>query len=992
MSQGLSTRNIIVLFVVASFIGATLVFIAYWHTRNIEQSSLIRVAESYSNAISTFRKFYSTEIVNKLKESDFHLSHEYKGRADSFPIPATMTIDLAQKINSTDVNLQLSIVSKFPYPWRPKNSLTPFEERALNRFSGSAEKEYTEIIQNDAQEMVAYATPIKMSADCVACHNSHESSPKTDWKIGDTRGLQVIYMPFGIMDLNNQLGLAYLVGFIVVSFVAAFSVILWLTNNNQIAFAEIRRNTRNQEKALIDLEDAKNSAEKANQSKSDFLANMSHEIRTPMNAIIGLSHLALQGDLDKPKQQNYFHKINTSASHLLNIINDILDFSKIEAGKLEVESVDFELDKLLQNVYDINHIRANEKGVAFRVHRAFSIPNHLRGDIVRLNQILTNLVSNAIKFTNEGEVILELKPVGMSDDAINLSISITDTGIGIPEEKVAKLFEPFTQADNSTTREFGGTGLGLSITRQLIELMDGSITLKSQPNHGTCVTAEISFPLADIQQVDTQLLQERSLLIIGKNPELEALLESLFIKYDVCTLGVDHLEEIESLLQKGTYDCFVINDDCNSRTELIDYIAQLRLKILEVVLFPIVVITTPRNAKALKSENTYDVYTVTNLITPSILIETLNSVLGDNPEQAFNEQHKSSTRNDIDKIIGARVLLAEDNPINTEVAIGMLEKMGIHTTCVTNGQEALDKLDEETFDLVLMDMQMPVMDGQTATKRIREQSRFNELPILALTAHAMLKDEELSLSLGMNGHLTKPIDPDELMSALTQWIPEQHAQKANSKTHLQPQPNLQLHDHLPGLKIKEALKRLSGDYKIYLQLWGTFNKHYADLEEQFKKLFKEGDLSKLQAYSHGLKGVCANLGASNLADFASSVEKLKSWPEDNGEQLLTILSDTANELMESIDQLPALPVEKSCESNNKMLSITEMTDKLCRLKKLLTANDTEAITLSEEILSGVDSSSYHGDVTTIYNAVSEFEFEQALEVLEKIEQDLASNK
>ncbi|MCP4598027.1 ATP-binding protein [Neptuniibacter sp.] len=979
--KGISVRAATLLFVLAAMVGATMVFIAYWHTKNIERAALERAAASYSHAIGAFRSFYSAEVLSKLHGSGVTASHDYKGKPATIPIPATMTIDLARKINSRDGHINVSVISEHPYPWRPKRDLSHFERQAFTWFNSSAEHTYSETLDIDGEEFLGFASPMRMSESCVACHNSHPQSPKRDWKMGDVRGLQVVYMPLTATGMGNQLGLSYLIGFIILSFMGAFSVILWLTNNNQLAFAELDQKTNKLEGALDQLAQAKDAAEDANRAKSDFLANMSHEIRTPMNAIIGLSHLALDSDQDSAKQHSYFKKINTSASNLLNIINDILDFSKIEAGHLEIESADFELDKLLQSVYDVNYIRAEDKGIYFRIHRDFSIPNILKGDVVRLNQILTNLISNAIKFTEKGGVQVDISPVAIADEEIRLCIKVSDTGLGIAEDKLESLFEAFTQADASTTRRFGGTGLGLSITRQLTELMHGDIDLESTPEKGTIISVELPFPISSAMEQKEYLLNDKRLLVIGSSPELVALLHSLRLSYESKAYGMDQLHDVETYLRSNLVDCLILVDQ-RDELDLIDYVAQLRRKIPEVVMYPTVLITTPRNAKAIQSDHNYDLFTITDLYTPSLLLDTLQNALA-SEQNDYEVDFRSSSRNQIEDILGARVLLAEDNPINTEVAKGILEKMGVKATCVENGKEVLEILSKQKFDLLLLDMQMPVMDGYEAAAAIRSDSRFDELPILALTAHAMAGDEQRSRELGMNGHITKPIDPDELLNALVKWIKpgERHSEKVvlvDSGTQGVP-------EQLPGLNLQAGLSRLSNDVQLYCNLLNKFEQSYGDALNKASLLFTTADLAGLQAYSHGLKGVAANLGADDLSAVAAEIEQLKALPEDQGQQLLQDLEQAIVTLKQGIESLYEV-VGLSSPDEGEPLTVDEgeLLSDLQRLLDLVTTGDTGSLSMAETVKSKSAGSANAGMIEQITNAVSDFEFEKAEDLLQQL--------
>lgn len=990
--KGISVRAATLLFVIAFLIGATMVFIAYWHTKNIEKAALERAAASYSHAISTFRSFYSKEVLSKLHDSEVKVSHNYKGEPSTIPIPATMTIDLTKKINSRDRHINISVVSQYPYPWRHQNKLNEFEKQANKWFKTSAESSFSEVININEEDFLGFASPMRMTESCVTCHNNHPDSPKKDWKIGDVRGLQVVYMPLNIASTGNQLGLSYLIGFIVLSFVGAFSVILWLTNNNQIAFAEVGQKTRKLQKAMNDLGIAKQTADNANKAKGDFLANMSHEIRTPMNAIIGLSHLALHSDHDQNQNQNYFQKINNSATNLLNIINDILDFSKIEAGRMDIEVADFELDKLLQSVYDINYIRAEDKGISLSIHRDFSIPNTLKGDLVRLNQILTNLISNAIKFTETGNVQVDVIPVAIADDELTLRISVTDTGVGIAEEKLDSLFEAFTQADASTTRRFGGTGLGLSITKQLTELMSGKINIESKPDQGTKIIIELPFPISSTPERDSNLLMDKQFLLLGKDNKLEALLQTLNLTYKTLDLDITGVNDIENHIRSNLVDCIVLSDLGQKGPDLIDYIARLRNRVPEVILIPSVLITTPRNAKAINSEHSYELRTISNLYTPSLLLETLESVLTDseNNQDILQQRH---SRNEQDNILGAKVLLAEDNLINTEVAKGILEKIGVHTTCVENGLEAIEKLEQEHFDLLLLDMQMPIMDGYETAKRIRLDNHYDSLPIIALTAHAMTGDHQRSLELGMNGHITKPIDPDELLDALLKWIKPKKRNLTKNPSKQDPSTSINIPDFLPGLKLKEALKRVSNDLNTYGSLWEMYRQNYGNAVSDITELNKKGSLKEVKAYAHALKGVTSNLGAHQISEIATEMERMNTSHE-----VMSILQKF-QEASATVEQSLALlfkeqtidrciDIDKPEERINTITTLHIET--LRHLLTLLKEGDTKSISVIQAL--SQTSSPDDKNIREISNAISDFEFERAIELVECLLIQLEKNE
>ena len=502
---------------------------------------------------------------------------------------------------------------------------------------------------------------------------------------------------------------------------------------------------------------SKMKADEVSRFKSEFLANMSHEIRTPMNAIMGLSHLALQTELTF-KQSDYLNKIQNASNSLLGIINDVLDFSKIEAGKLDMETVDFRLEDVLDNLNSLMAFKAKEKGLEFRFKIDPRTPSHLLGDPLRLGQILINLCNNAVKFTDQGEVMVALQVLEKNENRITLEFSVQDTGIGLSREQREKLFQPFTQADRGTTRQYGGTGLGLSISKRLVGMMGGDIRVESQPGRGSTFLFTAQFGLQP----------EKSLIPVS--------MEDF---------------RLEAVEQPGT----------------------------------------------------------------SVGIE-------------------STVKMALEGIRGARVLLVEDNVINQQVAQELLEQAGLSVSIAANGQEAVSAVEQNTFDLVLTDIQMPVMDGFQATALIRENPRLKDLPIVAMTAQALTGDREKSLEAGMNDHITKPIDPDRLYKALVKWIqpkkrpgtPPPSAEKSSAVK------GSEIKD-APGLKISEGLARVAGNQVLYGKLLGDFAEEFNSMGSKLHQLMDDNKLHEMAALVHGAKGVSGNLGANDLNAAAATLEK-----------------------------------------------------------------------------------------------------------------------
>jgi two-component system sensor histidine kinase/response regulator len=746
---------------------------------------------------------------------------------------------------------------------------------------------------------------------------------------------------------------------------------------------EYLENLTAKNKQLIEM---KLISEKALQIKTEFLANISHEIRTPMNAIIGMTHLTLNTELSN-QQKDFLEKILSSGNHLLSIINNILDYSKIESGKMELEAIEFRLDDLLETINNLYSYSATVKNIDIIYDIEPDVPFRLIGDSLRLSQVLINLITNALKFTEHGQITIRIKNLQQSGDKVLLNFSVSDTGIGLSPEQINMLFQNFQQIDSSTTRKYGGTGLGLSISKEFVELMGGTIGVTSEINKGSTFwfTLWLNTPTSDDFSQALSKQNATPVLIISNNSHYCAAFKKLALLNNFATdiaetrlLALDLIQQMDSLSQ--SYQFIFISSKLYEQE---NFTLFKKIRLLPITSQPKIIL--------INQSGFNDYFVKTNDLFDGVLLKPTTPIglsmqlrpFADNEIQQVSSNSIDAVNESLKKIAGSTALIVDDNELNREVIALLLKEVGINSEFAENGLISVNKITINKYDIVLMDVQMPIMDGLQATSEIRKLGNFKLLPIIALTANTAPESITSCLTIGMDDYLSKPIDPDVLWATLIKWI---KPHEIISETLLQDSAISKkiapLIPSINGLDITDGLKRVLNNKIVYLSLLRKFINNQNDFPNSIRSSLDKHQWHQAELLAHTLKGVAGNIGANKLSAKADILEKLIHNQDTS--DLIDIACNQTNllliQLIEDIENLAFIDMEEDISIDNPHQNIEDLLE---QIKQLLIDSDGDAVDLFNKNQAKIKAR-FPSYFLRLQDCASNYDFEEMILCLDEV--------